>query len=55
VFQSQPHRSLSETGWGKFLRLSSSRSQIGKRVVYNRSTKPSMPEKLGFVGAIWNF
>jgi len=43
------------TGCGKFFDFSSVRPQIGKRVIYNGCTKPRMPEKPGFIGAIWDF
>jgi hypothetical protein len=38
-----------------FARISSARREIGKRVLYDPGTKPSIPEKPGFIGAIWNF
>jgi hypothetical protein len=35
--------------------FSSERTESGKRVLYSGGTKPRMPEKPGFIGAIWNF
>jgi hypothetical protein len=36
--------------WG----FSSKRAESGKRVLYNGGTKRGMPEKSGFIGAIWD-
>jgi hypothetical protein len=44
-----------QIGWGKRAPISRTRREIGKRVIYNGGTKPRMPEKSGFIGAIWDF
>jgi hypothetical protein len=41
-------------GCASFSLVSSVHTQIGKRVLYGGATKLCMPEKPGFMGAVWH-